>query len=126
MNKKKLFTITAKDCKWETFRGSGPGGQNRNKRATAVRCTHTESGAVGKASEQKSQKANKRLAFKRMGESEKFKTWVKLKAAKVTGVEAVAKAYAEREINSNRVRVEVKQDGRWVPEPKPEKENENG
>jgi protein subunit release factor B len=113
-SKQKLFSVTASDCDWETFRGSGHGGQNRNKRSTAVRCIHRESGATGRASENKSQKANRRLAFKRMSESEKFMKWLQIKIARLTGIEAEAQRYAEKEMNSDRVRVEVKQDGRWV------------
>ena len=32
--------ILPKDLKYETYRGSGPGGQNVNKNDTAVRVTH--------------------------------------------------------------------------------------
>lgn len=77
--KQRWFSITAKDCNWSYYRGSGKGGQNRNKNDTAVRCSHKPSGAVGTAEEHKEQKQNKRVAFKRMAESKEFQSWLKLK-----------------------------------------------
>lgn len=71
--REKLLSVTLKDCDVQTKRGTGKGGQNRNKRDTAVRIVHRASGAVGEAQDQRSQLQNKRLAFRRMAESEKFK-----------------------------------------------------
>jgi protein subunit release factor B len=42
-----LFSVTAKDCDWDTLAASSKGGQHANRNETAVRCTHRESGAVG-------------------------------------------------------------------------------
>ena len=79
-NKKQLwFSVTAKDCEFQTFKASGKGGQHRNKTETAVRCIHIASGAVGECTEYREQKINKKLAFKRMAESPKFKAWLRLK-----------------------------------------------
>jgi peptide chain release factor 2 len=47
-------------------RSSGPGGQNVNKLATAVRMTHKETGVVVTCSVERSQTANKRRAFQIM------------------------------------------------------------
>ena len=47
--REKLFTLTAKNFRWDYFRGSGKGGQKRNKTSSGVRCTHEESGAVGQS-----------------------------------------------------------------------------
>ena len=77
--KKRWFSITAKDCVFQTYRGSGKGGQHRNKTDSAVRCIHPPSGAVGTCEEHKEQKQNKRAAFKRMAESKEFQSWLKLK-----------------------------------------------
>lgn len=79
MKKKRWFSITAKDCDFKFYRGSGKGGQNRNKRDSACRCSHNASGAVATAEEHKEQKQNKRAAFKRMVESKEFQSWLKLK-----------------------------------------------
>lgn len=79
--KEKMFSISIKDCDVKHYRGSGPGGQHRNKTETAVRITHPESGAIGDSQEMKSQIQNKRIAFKRMAQSGKFKAWIRMKAA---------------------------------------------
>ncbi len=51
-----------------TFRGRGPGGQNVNKRATAVRLTDASRGIVIVARDHRTQAANKRAAYRRWRE----------------------------------------------------------
>lgn len=68
-----LLSVTLKDCRVDTFSAGGKGGQNQNRRSTGVRVVHPPSGAVGEARDQRSQIQNKRAAFRRMAESEKFK-----------------------------------------------------
>ena len=109
-----LFSVTAKDCEWSYFRGSGKGGQKRNKTSNAVRVYHPLSGAMGKAEDTRSQKKNKQLAFKRMVESEKFQKWLKLEIARVTGELRVIKEKVERELNNPSItKVEVRINGKW-------------
>ena len=60
--------VTEKDLRIETFRGSGAGGQNRNKRDTAVRITHIPTGIVSTAQDQRTQGQNKKIAFRRLAE----------------------------------------------------------
>jgi len=55
-----------KDCDVETFRGSGPGGQHRNKTESAVRMTHRPTGIVRVASDERSQLLNRRIALERI------------------------------------------------------------
>jgi len=81
MSKQVLFTVTKKDLRVDFFRCGGKGGQNVNKRDTGCRITHQESGAVGESREERSQDQNKRTAFRRMVESKRFQTWVKIRAA---------------------------------------------
>lgn len=57
-----------RDCEVEVFRGSGPGGQNRNKRETGVRLTHRPSGMIATATERRTQGQNLDVAFDRMAE----------------------------------------------------------
>ena len=87
MGKTVLFSVTAADCRWDYFRGSGKGGQKRNKTESGVRCTHVASGAVGQSDDTRSQHDNKRTAFKRMAETAKFKAWHKIECARRMGEE---------------------------------------
>lgn len=70
--KQLLLSVTLKDCDVQTKRGSGKGGQNRNKRDTACRIVHRASGAVGESQEQRSQLQNKKAAFLRMAATPVF------------------------------------------------------
>lgn len=105
MNKKRRwFSVTAKDCTFQTYRGSGKGGQKRNKTDSAVRCIHRPSGAVGSCEENKEQKANKRTAFKRMAESAEFQSWIKLKIeAGLGNVKIQEGNNPERDLNMDEV-----------------------
>jgi protein subunit release factor A len=69
----RVLSVTLKDCRVDTFRCSGHGGQNVNKRDTGVRIVHEPSGAVGESREERSQLQNKRTAFKRMAAHPRFK-----------------------------------------------------
>lgn len=82
MSKELLFSVTIKDCDVQTFRSGGHGGQNVDKVSSGVRIAHNASGAVGQARDTRDQLKNKRLAFQRMAESERFKTWHKQEVAK--------------------------------------------
>ena len=53
-------------CQVTRTRGSGPGGQHRNKVETAIVIKHEASGVVGQASEKRSQQANKEVAIARL------------------------------------------------------------
>ena len=54
------------ECTVETYRASGPGGQHRNKRDSAVRLTHEPTGVVVTATERRSQHENRRVAVRRL------------------------------------------------------------
>jgi len=77
-----LFRLTKKDFVVKHIRGSGAGGQHRNKVHTGVRITHPDSGAVGTATDSKSQKTNRRNAFHRLVESDRFKAWHRVECAR--------------------------------------------
>jgi len=83
--REKLFSLTAKDFDWAFYRGSGKGGQHRNKTDSAVRCTYKASGAVATAQDERSQRRNKVMAFKRVAETDLFREWLKIECAKRLG-----------------------------------------
>lgn len=112
--KELLFSVTAKDCVFQAFKGSGPGGQHRNKTSTAIRCTHPPSGAVGVASDDKSQHRNKKKAFRRMAESDKFKRWVKIEIARITGQLKEVEKEVDKQLQPNKIKTEIQEDGKWV------------
>jgi peptide chain release factor 1 len=57
------LVIQPSDLEWSFSRGSGPGGQNRNKTETAVDLKHRPSGLVVHAESERSQQDNKRIAL---------------------------------------------------------------
>lgn len=60
--------LSPKDVTVQTFRGSGPGGQHRNKVETAVRLIHKQSGIIVTATDAKSQLQNKKKAWIKLAE----------------------------------------------------------
>jgi len=83
MSKELLFSITRKDFRVDTFRSGGKGGQKQNKTESGVRITHNDSGAIGESREERSQHQNKKIAFRRLVESERFKKWHKVKTFEI-------------------------------------------
>lgn len=61
-------TVTKKDLRIDYYRGSGKGGQHRNKTDSAVRITHIPTGLVAQSEEHKEQPKNKKQAFIRLTE----------------------------------------------------------
>ena len=53
-------------CEVSTFVGSGPGGQHRNKTASAVRMVHLPTGITVTATERRSQAQNRGAALERL------------------------------------------------------------
>ena len=56
--------IKPEDVKMDLFRSSGPGGQNVNKRETAVRLTHLPTNIVVACQSERTQGANREMAMK--------------------------------------------------------------
>lgn len=97
MGKQLLFSLTKKDFRIDTFRAGGKGGQKQNKTDSGVRITHIESGAVGESREERSQHQNKKIAFERLVNSEKFKKWHKIKTTyALQGIRNIEKEIDEK------------------------------
>lgn len=112
MARQLVFSVTAADCDWSYTRGTGSGGQKKNKTNSAVHCIHRPSGAHGYSEGSRSQAQNRREAFVRMVETKEFSKWRTMEFARRTGAQAAIEETVNREMK--KVRVDVKQDGKWV------------
>ena len=63
---KRSIVLRDSDLRIDTFRGSGPGGQHRNKTDSAVRMVHEPTGLTVTATEERSQHQNRKVARARM------------------------------------------------------------
>jgi len=115
MKKKKelLFSLTKKDFEMQVFRSGGKGGQHQNKTSSGVRIIHRESGAVGESRRERSQHQNKKIAFRHLVDSAKFKVWQNRKIWEVLQNKTLEQNVDEMMIPENLL-VEGKNDkGKW-------------
>ena len=68
--RQRLLTMSADDllrqCRVDVFRGTGPGGQKRNRTSSAVRLTHLQSGVTATCDETRSQHSNREIALRKL------------------------------------------------------------
>lgn len=128
--KELLFAVTADDCNWSYFTAGGKGGQHQNKTASACRCVHKASKAEGISRDLKSQWQNRKLAFQRMADSDKFKAWMKIETSRrlLSSEEKAAQERAredwiEKQMNPENIRVEMLSDNKWIPYSENEEES---
>lgn len=104
--KELIFSVTGKDCVFKDKRGSGNGGQKKNKTNSAIQCFHKPSGAMGEAEDHREQSLNRKLAFKRMASSVEFQTWAKLKADAAAGKVEIEEANSQGIMTKRKLRMD--------------------
>ena len=112
--KEKLFSVTLDDCRVDTFRSGGPGGQHQNKTESGVRITHIASGAIGESRELREQHKNKVLAFRRMAESKTFQLWAKIRVSELLTGKSIDDIVDEQMHPSNLKVEERDENGKWI------------
>lgn len=111
--REKITICRPKDFDVSYFCGSGAGGQARNKVHSGVQIKHRESGAIGRASDSRSQADNKQSALKRLTETPQFKFWLSKRLYELEHRESLEQAI-ERELTPEQIRYEIKDAmGRW-------------
>ncbi len=82
--------INPADLSWDTFRSSGPGGQNVNKIESAVRVRHAPSGLIVECQETRSQAQNREKAIT-MLKSQLYEIELRKKREKIDALESSKK-----------------------------------
>lgn len=70
------LSLTRKDFEVTFYKGSGGGGQKRNKTMSGVRIKHIASGILATDCSTPSQATNKGRAFTRLSEDRRFRAWL--------------------------------------------------
>lgn len=116
--KERVTILSLKDLDVSYFCGSGAGGQARNKVASGVQMRHEESGAIGRASDSRSQHENKKSAFNRLVADPRMKFWLTKKVFELKQGETLEQSIAQ-DTRPEKLKYEIRNSaGQWeeVPE----------
>ena len=115
-DRKLLFSLSKSrgDFIIQPFKGSGKGGQKRNKTMSACRITHPASNAVSECQEERSFEQNKKKAFRRLIEKGSFKAWLKLESSKRMGQLSLIEKLVDEQMAPEHLKVEGVVGGKWT------------
>ena len=114
MARELLFKVTRADFDETHIRGSGPGGQNRNKTSTGVRLVHRASGAVGEATDAHDQPQNRKAAFYRLRQTHEWKRWFREMVYVTSGHKSVEEVVEEMMAPENITTQVLDEHSRWI------------
>lgn len=99
------FTLTAKDFKVEFMRGSGKGGQAKQKTSSACRITHEPSGVTKFCQDNREQHRNKAQAFKRLTLDPLFKCWCEMRLKEIENGETMEQ-WVDQQMKPENLKIE--------------------
>lgn len=108
-----LVSVTKKDFDIQWFRGSGSGGQHKNKHPNCCRMTHRDSGVTTQCTDHKSREANQKVAFQRMVKHPQFNMWLKRKSHEVMEKMTLEEKIDRMMVPEN-LKIETRENGKWV------------
>ena len=117
MNKELLFSITKKDFIIQYFSGTGAGGQYRNRHPNCVRIQHKDSGVTATGQSNRNRQSNLKEAFNNLINHPKFKIWHNQKIKEHLENKTL-KEIVEDMMEPENLKIEIKEDGKWVNENK--------
>lgn len=113
-NRDLLFRVSRKDLVETHYRGTGNGGQKRNKTYSGVRLQHPASGAVGESADGRSQEVNRVEAWKKLRQTPEFQQWFRDMVLRTSGRETPGEK-TERLMAEENITTQVLDErSRWV------------
>jgi protein subunit release factor B len=114
--KEKLFSVTKDDFIMQTYRGSGAGGQHRNKTSSCVRLIHKETGIRAECCEERDQFKNKKKAFLKLYNSPEFQLYLKKRGYEtIIGKQQIEKM-VDKMMRDDNILIEYFDGTKWVKE----------
>lgn len=107
--KEKLLSLTRKDFRVETMRGTGAGGQKRNKTESKVRITHIATGITATSDFTRDQRKNRGIAFRSICKNPKFLSWLRQTSLRQKSIDELV----EDAMKPENIKIEVMKNRRW-------------